>query len=145
MRTYELVCVIDTALSSAEIKDLKGRIEKQITTHTGEIKATDEIGLMPLAYPLKGQDQGYIVSYHLQIDPGQLTEAKSELALIKGLAKFFFYGMKDSDEFLHFGDLQKKFDEIYPVVEEEELNDEDEVDESNKPQELVEHEATPQS
>lgn len=137
MRTYELVCVLDTNHSSAEIKDLKGRIEKHIANHKGEIKATDDMGLMPLAYPLNGQDQWYVVSYHMQVDPAELPEAKVELGLEKGLAKFFFYGMKDSDEFMTFSDLETRFEEIYPIEEEEE---EEEVNASEKPSELVEAE-----
>jgi len=130
MRTYELVCVIDTTLSTADIKSLIERIENHVTTRNWVIKATDDMWLMPMAYPLNGQSQGYIVSYHISIDPTELPDAKVELGLEKGLAKFFFYGMKDSDEFMMFGDLQKRFDEIYPVEEEEVEEEETEAEEA---------------
>lgn len=108
MKQYELVCVIDGGLSSADATAVREKLEKHIPT----IVATDDMGLMPLAYPLNGQDQAYFLSYHIEAPADSLVAIKAELKLIKGLAKYVFYVMKDGEEFLTFADLQKRYDTL---------------------------------
>lgn len=112
MKHYELVCVIDSSIATVDIKDLIVRIEKQITSHDGVIVDTDDIWLIPTAYPLKGQDQAYIISYHITIDPAHLVAIKSQYSIEKGLEKFFFYGMSPNATFMRFADLQKQFEKV---------------------------------
>jgi len=54
MKNYELVTVIDTNLSGPEIKAANEAVQKLLGKG---ILDTDEIGLMPTAYPILGQDQ----------------------------------------------------------------------------------------
>ena len=113
MNTYELVCVIDTALASKERDALKEKIQKALP----EIKATDDMGLLPLAYPLRGQEQAYFVSYHIGATPDQVTGLKSMFRLEKSIVKYVFYVMKEQDTFLHFADLQKSYDALVEADE----------------------------
>ena len=82
MKTYELVTVIDTNLSGPDIKSANEAAQKLLNKY-GKILDTDEIGLMPTAYPIAGQDQAYYVSYHTEMDGDQIDELKSELRLMK--------------------------------------------------------------
>lgn len=82
MKTYELVTVIDTNLSGPDIKSAN-EAAQQLLNKYGKILDTDEIGLMPTAYPIAGQVQAYYVSYHTEMDGDQIDELKSELRLIK--------------------------------------------------------------
>jgi len=113
MKLYELVCVIDAWLSSAEITDLRKKIEKLVS-----IKETDDMGLLPLAYPLNGNDQAYFLSYAVEMDNDMLSTAKTELKLMKWLAKFFFYTMKSGESFMKFSELQKRYDDLVKAEEE---------------------------
>ena len=119
MYTYELVCVIDAVLASKEVDALKKKIEKALP----EIKATDEMGLLPLAYPLRGQDQAYFVSYHIGATAEQVIDLKSMLRLEKSVAKYVFYAMREQDQFLHFTDLQKSYDALIAANEAEKMED----------------------
>lgn len=126
MKTYELVCVIDAGLSSADILALKNKIEKLIS-----IKEVDDIWLLPLAYPMNGQDQAYFLSYHIEMGATNLQEARTELRLMKWLGKFVFYAMKPGEKFMKFADLQKRYDALVEK-EETKLNQwESEKDEVN--------------
>ena len=77
---YELVCVIDARLSMEDIRAQMKAVE-QLAGNT--IIATDDMGLLPLAYPLKGQMQAYFVSYALGIETNLLTELKKNLSIQK--------------------------------------------------------------
>ena len=125
MKKYELVCIIDASVSSADISETKTWVEKQL----GDAKLDfDDVGMLPLEYPLRGQDQAYFLSYYVQMENEALNELKAELRLYKKIAKSYFYSMKDSDTFFHFSDLQKRFEELNPSddVEEEDEDDSEE-------------------
>ncbi len=115
MKKYELVTVFDTNYSQSEIDELRTTIEKKLWKG---ILDTDKIGLMPTAYPIAGQDQGYYVSYYVELDSDSIPELKSELSILKWLAKYTIFGMWVNEEFLKMWDLQKRFEEVFPVEEE---------------------------
>jgi len=85
MRKYELVCVIESTLASTDANALIERIENILAWQSVTISETDDMGLVPVAYPLNGQDQARIVSYCVAADPAVLGEVKSQLRLEKGL------------------------------------------------------------
>ncbi len=72
---------------------------------------------MPVAYPLRGHDQAYFISYHVQVDPAAMDEIKTVLKLERGIVKWVFYTMKETDTFLQYADLQKSYTAL---VEQEE-------------------------
>lgn len=118
MNKYELVCVIDAGLPSTEIKSVQESVEK--TVGKKSILATDQMWLLPLAYPLNGQDQGYFLSYHISLDPKELEEIKWALRLEKRVPKFVFYRMGDNEKFLTFSELEQKFETNRPQDKEQE-------------------------
>jgi ribosomal protein S6 len=112
MKNYELVCIIDAAVAGKDVDALKTKIEKEL-----DVVATDDMGLLPLAYPLRGQEQAYFVSYHIRIDAEKMAKVSNMLKLEKGIAKYVFFVMKENEAFLKYADLKKSYDTI---VEEEE-------------------------
>lgn len=135
MNKYELVCVLDTSLSSAAATEKKQKIESIVTNHQGSVLETDDLWLMPLAYPLNGQMQAYIISYYIALDPKHFDEIKMQFSIEKWLAKYFFYSMKDGDTFLKFSDLQQRHEAMFAVDEEEEevvSDDTEKVDQASE-------------
>lgn len=120
MKTYELVCVIEPTLAANDTKALKERVEGILTSHSCEIKDIDDMWLLPLAYPLNGQDQAVIVSYYISADTSVLDEMKTQLRLEKWLAKYFFYSMSENEEFMKYSDLKKTYEDMLPKEEETE-------------------------
>ncbi len=122
MSKYELVCVIDAGMPSADIKTTQESVEKALGKKS--ILDTDQIGLLPVAYPLRGQDQGYFLSYQVEVEPTAMEELKTHLRLEKGVAKFVFYKMGEKEQFLKFGELQKQFEALWPQDKDQEAKDE---------------------
>lgn len=129
MKKYELVTVMDTNYSQKEIDEISASIEKKLGKG---ILDTDKIGLLPTAYPIAWQDQGYYVSYLVELDWDSIPELKSELSIIKWLAKYTLFGMWINEKFMKMGDLQKRFEEVFPVEEEEEVKEEEKPQESKQ-------------
>jgi len=50
MKKYELVTVIDANLSGKEIKEVSEKVVKMLGS---DLLETDEIGLLPTAYPIQ--------------------------------------------------------------------------------------------
>jgi|GEM_PF-741222 len=129
MKHYELVTVIDANLSAKDIKEVSAGVEKLLGS---SIVDTDEIGLLPTAYPMEGQDQAYYMSYHIEIDPDTIPQMKKDMSIMKGLAKYTIFGMAANESFLKMKDLKKRFEEMNP--EEEEVVEENEESEENQQQ-----------
>ena len=87
------------------------------------------MGLLQLAYPLKGQQQAYFISYALQIDSDLLPEIKHSLSIEKGVIKFHVFALKNAESFLKFADLKKTYADIVPKVEEVEEDEEEDTEE----------------
>lgn len=117
---YELVCVIDARLSMEDIRAQMKAVE-QLAGNT--IIATDDMGLLPLAYPLKGQMQAYFVSYALGIETNLLTELKKNLSIQKWVLKYHVFSLKSPEAFLKYADLKKAYADMLP--EEKEDNEEE--------------------
>lgn len=108
---YELVCVIDARLSMDEIRSQFALIENFV----GDAKvAVDDMWLLPLAYPLKGQQQAYFISYALHIETGLLSELKHSLSIEKAIMKFHLFSLKSAESFLKFADLKKAYADMQP-------------------------------
>ncbi len=120
-KLYELVCVIDSRLSMEDIRQQKGTIENLLWSAQQDV---DDMWLLPLAYPLKGQTQAYFVSYAISLETNKLAELKHDLALEKWLAKYHIFSLKSLAGFLKYADLQKAYAQTLPDEEEEETQEE---------------------
>ena len=122
MKKYELVTVIDANLSGKEIKEVSEKVVKMLGS---DLLETDEIGLLPTAYPIQWQDQAYYVSYYVELNEEKMTQMKSEMSIMKWLAKYVVYWMKSHETFLKMSELQKRYDDMNPVEEVEEEKEEE--------------------
>lgn len=93
-----------------------------------EVVATDDIGLLPTAYPIRGQDQAYYLSLHVRVDADQLPELREVYGLEKGLARAAFYSMGNTQEFFSYSQLAKRYEDTLDIQEEtdEDIQDLDE-------------------
>lgn len=112
-KRYELVVVIDPVLTADQMTTLKAKIVEVV----GGVVETDEIGLLPLAYQVNGQQQAYFVSWCVEIDPTQIAAFSQELRITRGIQKFFFYSL-GQQKFLTFADVNKQYEAIKEKDEE---------------------------
>lgn len=105
---YELVVVINPALTADQITALKTKIVDLV----GEVIDTDDIGLLPLAYQMNGQVQAYFISRYVELDQARMQEISAELRITKGVSKFVFYKIDPKQGYLKFAELNKMFADI---------------------------------
>jgi len=115
MARYELVVLLDPRLPQDEVEALEQKVKKSFGK---AIKEEDKIGLLPLEYPIKGVDRAYFLSLLLELEPGEIQKHKKEMALEKGILRFFFYKMGPKDKFFKFKELNAKLEESLSKADE---------------------------
>jgi small subunit ribosomal protein S6 len=80
MRQYEVTFIVDPVLSSEEIKSTAHNYVEQIESEGSEIVHIDELGLRPLAYPIKKRTSGIYYCVEFKTPTGDIIN-KLELAL----------------------------------------------------------------
>lgn len=129
---YELNLVLDANFSSTEIKECISSCESIIGVDS--IKQTDDIWLLKTAYPIRGQDQAYYVSYCVEIDWSRIADLNKDLSIVKWIAKFFLYNVSIDTQFITFAEMKSKYDESFPeedLVGEEDSSSDNDVTEAS--------------
>lgn len=90
---YEFTYVLDGILSEDEIKDYVGRISKFLTDNGGEVLATDEWGMKPLAYPIRNRNNGYYVNTHFKSDSELPVKIEKNLKIEEKVLRFLVLKM----------------------------------------------------
>jgi small subunit ribosomal protein S6 len=80
MRQYEVTFIVDPVLSSEEISSAAQNYIEHLKSEGSEIVHVDELGLRPLAYPIKKRTSGIYYCVEFQAPTGELIN-KLELAL----------------------------------------------------------------
>ncbi len=75
MKTYEMLCVLDAAISDEAKEALVSKFEGIVAANGGKIVSTDKWGVKKLAYPINYKSDGYYV----------LTTFEAEGAVVKEL------------------------------------------------------------
>ena len=115
MKTYELVLVMQAALSADEKTSILTKIEELLGKDV--VLEKDDVGVLKSAYLLEDNPDNnhiHLVSYYIKADPTALKDYHHELSLIKGLIRFFFYAMKDNQEFVSYAAMHKKLEKFIP-------------------------------
>ena len=61
MKTYEMLYVLDNAISDEEKEAFVKKFEDVVTASNGEVVSTDKWGSKKLAYPINYKNDGYYV------------------------------------------------------------------------------------
>jgi small subunit ribosomal protein S6 len=80
MRNYEVTFLVDPVLSASELNAASNTYTDMIKGEGGSIVHVDEMGLRPLAYPIKKRSTAVYYCVEFQIPTGQMID-KLELAL----------------------------------------------------------------
>jgi small subunit ribosomal protein S6 len=90
---YEFTYVLDGVLSEDEIQDYVGRISKFLTDNGGEVLASDEWGMKPLAFPIRNRNNGYYVNLYFKSDPELPTKIEKNLRIDEKVLRFLVLKM----------------------------------------------------
>lgn len=104
MKLYELIIVLDPALSTEDSKELTNKVEGLFP---GGIKQKDDIGYQTIynVHGLKKGSQAYFISYLLEADHLQLPEIQQKMSLYKGLLRRIFLAHDAKNPFVVFQNI----------------------------------------
>lgn len=88
MREYEIVYILDSALTEDQVSEKLGRFHAHITDGGGEITAVDHWGKRQLAYPIRKKTSGNYVVVQFTADPEALPELERTLKLDEELVRY---------------------------------------------------------
>ena len=82
MKTYEMLYVLDAALSDEAKDAFQKKFEDIVVSSKGQVVSTDKWGVKKLAYPIKYKHDGYYVLMTFEAE----SSAVKELDRVAGLS-----------------------------------------------------------
>ena len=73
MKAYEIIIILDPALTEEEVEGQINEIKEQVVKGNGEVQEIQRWGKRRLAYLVKKRREGYYVFLRLAIDPKTLA------------------------------------------------------------------------
>ncbi len=74
MKTYEMLYVLDSALSDEAKDAFQAKFEGIINSFNGKVLSTDKWGVKKLAYPIRYKNDGYYVLVTFEAESGSVKE-----------------------------------------------------------------------
>lgn len=142
MREYEIVYIFRSNFTPEEIEAKLDRFHAILTRDDrGEVTAVEQWGKRQLAYPIRGQANGYYVVTQFSADPSVIAELERALKLDEELLRYLIVlsegelplpaSMQDESEEERPRSRKKDDDEDDDEDEDEEDEDDDEDDEED--------------
>ncbi len=82
MRKYEIMYIVRTTLSEAELKAVKNNFESILTNNGATIVSSKDMGQRELAYEIKNNKSGYYFILVIEADNDKSIKEFDRLALI---------------------------------------------------------------
>jgi len=89
MREYEIVYIFRSSFTPEEIEAKLNRYHAILTRDArGEVTAVEQWGKRQLAYPIRGQTNGYYVVAQFSVDPAVIAELERALKLDEDILRY---------------------------------------------------------
>ena len=88
MNSYELTVVLPEKATIAKKKAVSETLEKVVKIAKGEIKKTDDLGKIDLAYPIKGNRSGVFMYFELELEPTEIKSLDQKMKLEEGIIRY---------------------------------------------------------
>lgn len=118
MKAYELVLVVDPQTTQEERDAVHEGIQK--IAGKSAIKHYEDMWLMQFEYEMyqkKWLHQGFVSSYHVEVESETMAELKQELSYNKKLLRYVFFGLSEQQPYYTMSEVEEK---IAPLVESDE-------------------------
>lgn len=79
---YELTIVFSPELTAQKREELLAKIFKKTSLKT------EELGVLPLAYPIKGKTQGHYVRCQFEAEPTFSEKLRQTIQLLEGILRY---------------------------------------------------------
>lgn len=87
MRTYELLYIVDGGKTEAEAAAVADEAGAKLLAIGGKAKEQNSLGRKRLAYPIAGQDHGWYMLLHFEVDPAKTNELVKQLGVLNGIVR----------------------------------------------------------
>ncbi|MCF6331118.1 MAG: 30S ribosomal protein S6 [Sulfurimonas sp.] len=108
MRNYENLVIVKPTLTAEEIQESLKAIQEVITSNSGEIAATDDMGMRKLAYPIDKNERGFFQVIYYSAEPSVITEIERKFRLNEELLRFVTIKYDTNREITAWNELVKK-------------------------------------
>ena len=88
MNCYETLFVVKPTLTAEEIEGQIARVKAIIAEEGGELKATDDMGMRRLAYPIEKQERGYYTVVYYTAPAELVGELERQLRYNEEILRF---------------------------------------------------------
>lgn len=73
MKSYELLYIIPSSFTDAEVEEIIKKIETLLNQHSASILRHESLGKIRLAYPIGGHKNGTYVLAHFDVEPAEMA------------------------------------------------------------------------
>lgn len=87
MTKYEMLYILDSALSEEDREVIIKKIEDLVSKNGGEIEKTDRWGMKKLQYPINYKSEGYYVLMTFQAAKTLVVEIKRIVGITDGIIR----------------------------------------------------------
>ncbi len=88
MKAYEIIVILDPALTEEEVEGQIEEIKDQVVKGNGEVQEIQRWGKRRLAYLVKKRREGYYVFFLLMIDPKTLASLEKNFKISERILKY---------------------------------------------------------
>ncbi len=88
MKAYEIIVILDPALTEEEVEVQISEIKEQVAKGNGEVQEIQRWGKRRLAYLVKKRREGYYVLFRLTIDPKTLASLEKNFKISERILKY---------------------------------------------------------
>ena len=87
MTKYEMLYIIDSALSDEAKESIVKKFEDLVTNNGGTVEQTDRWGVRKLQYPINYKSEGYYVLMTFEAAPSLVVEIKRVAGITDGIIR----------------------------------------------------------
>ena len=87
MTKYEMLYILDTALTDEAKEAIITKFEDLVTKNGGSIEKTDRWGVKKLQYPINYKTEGYYVLMTFEAEPTLVQEIKRIAGIVDGVIR----------------------------------------------------------
>ena len=87
MTKYEMLYILDSALTDEAKEAIIKKFEDLVTSNGGVIEKTDRWGAKKLCYPINYKSEGYYVLMTFEANPSQIAEMERVASITDGVIR----------------------------------------------------------
>jgi len=81
MKTYELLYIVSSKYTDAEVGGIQKNVEAMAVKFEGKMTRQENLGKIKLAYPIQGMRHGTYILVHVELEPENLGKFEREIRL----------------------------------------------------------------